>query len=142
MKRYFMTVPEAVQLVMQAGTMGKGSDVFVLDMGDPVPIYQVAEELIRLSGLEPDKDIPIVISGKRPGEKLFEELLTAEEGTIATFHKKIYSARIRSKIDEGYLKKIDMLISIAREDKDSRQIFSLLKELVPTYQNEALNKVA
>ena len=135
MMRYFMTIPEAVQLVTQAGAMGDNSDVFVLDMGEPVSIYKVAEELIRLSGLEPDKDIPIVISGKRPGEKLFEELLTAEEGTTATLHKKIYSARIRSKIDEEYLKKIDLLISIAREDKDSGQIFSLLKELVPTYQS-------
>ena len=135
MKRYFMTIPEAVQLILQAGAMGKGRDVFVLDMGDPVSVYHVAEELIRLSGLEPDKDIPIVISGKRPGEKLFEELLTAEEGTTATLHKKIYSARIRSKIDEEYLKKIDLLISLAREDKDSGQIFSILKELVPTYQS-------
>ena len=134
MRRYFMTIPESVQLVMQAGAMGNGSDVFVLDMGEPVSIYHVAEELIRLSGLEPDKDIPIVISGKRPGEKLFEEMLTAEEGTTATLHKKIYSARIRSKIDEKYLKKIDLLISLAREDKDKGQIFSLLKELVPTYE--------
>jgi len=134
MKRYFMTIPESVQLVMQAGAMGNGSDVFVLDMGDPVSIYQVAEELIRLSGLEPDKDIPIVISGKRPGEKLFEELLTAEEGTIATLHQKIFSARITNKIGKGYLKKIDRLISLAREDKDSGKIFSLLKELVPRYE--------
>ena len=139
MKRYFMTIPEAVQLVMQAGAMGNGSDVFVLDMGEPVSIYQVAEELIRLSGLEPDKDIPIVISGKRPGEKLFEELLTDKEGTTATFHKKIRSARITRKIDEDYLRKIDTLVSLAREDKDRGEILSLLKELVPTYQNQAQN---
>ena len=142
MKRYFMTIPESVQLVMQAGAMGKGGEVFVLDMGEPITIYQVAEELIRLSGLEPDKDIPLVISGKRPGEKLFEELLTAEEGTTATFHKKVYSARITAKIDKGYIKKIDSLISHAREDKDSEKIFSLLKELVPTYQNQAPNERA
>ncbi len=134
MKRYFMTIPESVQLVMQAGAMGSGSDVFVLDMGDPISIYQVAEELIRLSGLEPDKDIPIVISGKRPGEKLFEELLTAEEGTKTTLHQKIYRAKITANIDKGYLEKIDRLISLAREDKDSRRILSLLKKLVPTYQ--------
>ena len=134
MKRYFMTILEAAQLVMQAGAMGEGGDVFVLDMGDPISIYQVAEELIRLSGLEPDKDIPIVISGKRPGEKLFEELLTAEEGTKATLHQKIYRAKITANIDKGYLEKIDRLISLAREDKDSRQILSLLKKLVPTYQ--------
>jgi len=134
MKRYFMTIPESVQLIMQAGAMGMGGDVFVLDMGDPVSIYKVAEELIRLSGLGPDKDVPIVISGKRPGEKLFEELLTAEEGTAATLHQKIYSAKIVEKVDKDYLKKIDALISLAREDKDSRQILSLLKKLVPTYQ--------
>lgn len=130
-----MTIPESVQLVMQAGAMGNGSDVFVLDMGEPVSIFQVAEELIRLSGLEPDKDIPIVISGKRPGEKLFEELLTAEEGTSATCHQKIYSARITEKIGKRYLKKVDKLISLARENKDNGKIFSLLKELVPTYQH-------
>ncbi|MBW2004844.1 MAG: polysaccharide biosynthesis protein [Deltaproteobacteria bacterium] len=134
MKRYFMTIPESVQLIMQAGAIGNGNDVFVLDMGEPVSIYQVAEELIRLSGLEPDKDIPIVISGKRPGEKIFEELLTAEEGTTATIHKKIYSARITGKIDKEYLEKIDLLISLAIEDKDRGKIISLLKELVPTYK--------
>jgi len=84
--------------------------------------------------LEPDKDISIAISGKRPGEKLFEELLTAEEGTTATLHQKIFSAKITGKIDKRYLKKIDRLISLAREDKDSGKIFSLMEELVPTYQ--------
>ena len=136
MKRYFMTISEAVQLIMQAGAMGNGSDVFVLDMGKPVSIYQLAEELIQLSGLEPDKDIPIVISGKRPGEKLFEELLTAEEGTTATLHQKIFSAKIIGKIDTTYLNKIDLLISLAKEDKESEQIFSLLKELVPAYHKQ------
>jgi len=134
MKRYFMTISESVQLVMQAGVMGSGGDVFILDMGDPVSIYKMAEELIRLSGLEPDKDIPIVISGKRPGEKLYEELLTAEEGTTVTLHKKIYSAKISEKIDEKYLNKIDTLISISRKDNDSARLISILKELVPTYK--------
>ena len=134
MKRYFMTIPEAVQLVMQAGAMGNGGDVFILDMGDPVSIYKVAEELIKLSGFEPDKDIPILISGKRPGEKLFEELFTAEEGTTATPHEKIFSSRISAKTDENYLEKIDQLISLASEDKDIGKILSLLKELVPTYK--------
>ena len=129
-----MTITESVQLVMQSGAMGKEGDVFVLDMGEPVYIYQVAEELIRLSGLEPDKDIPIIISGKRPGEKLFEELLTSEEGTTATLHQKIFSAKIAGEIDKEYLRKTDLLISLARGDKDKGQIFSLLKELVPTYQ--------
>ncbi len=134
MKRYFMTIPESVQLVMQAGAMGNGNDVFVLDMGEPISIIQVAEELIRLSGFEPDKDIPIVISGKRPGEKLFEELLTAEEGTSATHHEKIFSAKKSQKIDKNYLKKVDRLISVARANHDTEMIFSMLKELVPTYE--------
>ena len=135
MKRYFMTIPEAVQLVLQAGTMGNGGDVFVLDMGEPVSIYKVAEEVIRLSGLEPDRDIPIIISGKRPGEKLFEELLTAEEGTIATVHEKIFSSKITGGINENYLKKIDRLILLARQDEDSGKLVKLLRELVPTYRD-------
>jgi len=133
MKRYFMTIPEAVQLVMQAGAMGNGGEVFVLDMGDPVSIYKVAEEVIRLSGLEPDKDIPIVISGKRPGEKLFEELLTAEEGTLATVHEKVFSSRLGGKIDKSYLKKVERLISLARDHVDNDKLISSLRELVPTY---------
>ena len=138
MQRYFMTIPEAAQLVMQAGTMGRGGDVFVLDMGEPVSIYQVAEDLIMLSGLEPDKDIPIVISGSRPGEKLFEELLTAEEGTTSTLHQKIYSARISEEIGNRYYKKVDNLISIAKNDQDKQQILNLLKDLVPTYRCPAV----
>ncbi len=136
MQRYFMTVPEAVQLVLQAGAMGNGDDVFVLDMGEALSIVQVAEELIRLSGLEPDKDIPIVISGKRKGEKLFEELLTAEEGVSATHHEKIFSAKKSQKIGKKYLQKVDRLISIASAHTDNDKIFSILKELVPTYQYE------
>ncbi|MFW6146988.1 MAG: polysaccharide biosynthesis protein [Thermodesulfobacteriota bacterium] len=133
MKRYFMTIPESVQLVMQAGAMGNSKEVFVLDMGEPVSIYKIAEELIRLSGLEPEKDIPIVISGKRAGEKLFEELLTAEEGTSATRHEKIFSAKKGQEIDKKYLKKVEKLISLARENKDTGKILPLLKELVPAY---------
>jgi len=93
MVRYFMTIPEASQLVIQAASMGKGGEVFVLDMGKPVRIIDLARDLIRLSGFEPDMDIPIVATGIRPGEKLFEELLTAEEGTQATKHERIYVAR-------------------------------------------------
>ncbi len=93
MVRYFMTIPEAVQLVIQAGSMGTGGEVFVLDMGKPVKILDLARDLIRLSGFEPDEDIPIVYTGIRDGEKLFEELLTAEEGTMATRHERIFVAR-------------------------------------------------
>ncbi len=93
MKRYFMTIPEAVSLVLQASTMGEGGEVFVLDMGEPVMIKDVAEELIRIHGLKPYKDIDIEFTGLRPGEKLFEEILTAEEGTVASRHEKVFVAR-------------------------------------------------
>jgi len=93
MVRYFMTIPEAVQLVIQAASMGHGGEVFVLDMGEPVKILDLARDLIRLCGFEPDVDIPIVFTGIRPGEKLHEELLTAAEGTEATVHQRIFVAR-------------------------------------------------
>lgn len=93
MIRYFMTIPEAVQLILQAGVLAKGGEIFVLDMGDPVKIIDLATTLIRLSGYEPYTDIDIKITGMRPGEKLYEELLTAEEGTNATSHQRIFVAR-------------------------------------------------
>ena len=102
MKRYFMTIPEAVLLVLQTSAMGKGGEVFVLDMGEQVKIYDVACELIRLSGLEPHKDIPIIFTGIRPGEKLFEEVLTAEEGVEPTVHPKIFKAKIGQSLTKTF----------------------------------------
>src|SRR5581483_1601670 len=93
MRRYFMTIPEASQLVLQAASLGQNRAVYVLDMGEPVRIVDLASDLIRLMGHEPGVDIEIVFSGMRPGEKLFEELLTAEEGTVASRYSKIYVAR-------------------------------------------------
>jgi len=93
MTRYFMTIPEAVQLVIQAGVMARGGEVFILDMGEPVKIVDMAKDMIRLSGLEPEKDIKIIFTGIRPGEKLFEELLTITEGSQATKHKRIFVAK-------------------------------------------------
>jgi FlaA1/EpsC-like NDP-sugar epimerase len=93
MMRYFMTIPEAVQLVIQAGAMSHEGEIFILDMGEPVKIVDLARDMIRLTGLEPDKDIDIEFVGLRPGEKLFEELLTAEEGSCTTRHKRIYVAK-------------------------------------------------
>ena len=90
MRRYFMTIPEAVQLVLEAGAMADGGEIFVLDMGEPVLIYDLACDMIRLSGLEPEKDIKIVFTGLRPGEKLFEEISLAEENTTKTSNNKIY----------------------------------------------------
>jgi FlaA1/EpsC-like NDP-sugar epimerase len=94
MTRYFMTIPEAAQLVVQAGALGKGGEIFILDMGDPVKIVDLARELIRLSGLIPDKEIKIEFSGIRPGEKLTEELLTSDEGRLATKHERIYATQV------------------------------------------------
>ena len=93
MKRYFMTIPEAVQLVIQAGAMAQGGEVFILDMGEPVKIVDLAKDMIKFSGLVPDKDIHITFTGIRPGEKLFEELLTTEEGSRTTKHKRIFIAK-------------------------------------------------
>jgi FlaA1/EpsC-like NDP-sugar epimerase len=90
--RYFMTIPEAVSLVIQAGAMGEGGEVFVLDMGEPVKIVDLARDLITLSGYRPEEDIKIEFTGVRPGEKLYEELLTSEEGTLATHNKRIFVA--------------------------------------------------
>lgn len=134
MKRYFMTVSEAVLLVMQAGAMGRGGEVFVLNMGKPLKILDLAKETIRLSGFEPDKDIPIVFTGIRPGEKLFEELLTAEEGTESTLHSKIYRAKLsREKVNGRF---DELLVELERAVRRGRreEIIEVLKDLVPTYK--------
>ncbi len=106
MVRYFMTIPEAVSLVLQASVLGKGGEVMVLDMGDPVKIVNLAEDLIRIHGLEPGRDVDIVYSGIRPGEKLFEETLTAEEGTVASVHQKVFVARDIERYSKMELDKI------------------------------------
>ena len=129
MKRYFMTIPEASQLVLQAGAMAKGGEVFVLDMGEPVRIYDLAKDLITLSGLIPDKDIEIKITGLRPGEKLFEELLSAEDGTEKTTHKKIFTARIKEIDKAGLDKEISKILEIT----DGEEVVATLQKIVPTY---------
>ena len=135
MKRYFMTIPEASQLVLQAGAMAKGGEVFVLDMGEPVRIYDLAKDLITLSGLIPDKDIEIKITGLRPGEKLFEELLSAEDGTEKTTHQKIFTARIKE-IDKAELdKQIAEIVEITDGDK----VVAALQKIVPTYTPNRIN---
>jgi len=132
MERYFMTTPEACLLVMQAGAMGKGGEVFVLDMGDPIKIRDLAEELIRLSGFQPDRDIPIVFTRPRPGEKFSEELLTAEEGTVATKNQKIFMAKL-SEIDEDKLNKELITLQKAAQNRDKETIIKTLKEVIKTY---------
>ncbi|MBP2658404.1 MAG: pglF, partial [Firmicutes bacterium] len=129
MKRYFMTIPEAVQLVLQAGTLSKGGEIFVLDMGEPVKIVDMARDLIRLSGFVPDKEIEIKFTGIRPGEKLFEELLTAEEGTAATKHEKIFITNLK-RVNEA---KLQNVLSVLMATNNFLEIRTWLKEMVPTY---------
>lgn len=135
--RFFMTIPEAVSLVLQAMSGAKGGEIFVLDMGEPVKIYDMAIKLIKLSGLEPDVDIQIKVTGLRPGEKLYEELLMAEEGLTETKHDKIHVAR-PSDIDmeklEAKLAKLQHLLdNTNNEQKD--EIKDVISEVVPTYRN-------
>ncbi|WP_371372124.1 polysaccharide biosynthesis protein [Sporomusa aerivorans] len=130
MKRYFMTIPEAAQLVLQAGSMANGGEVFVLDMGEPVKIVDMAKDLIELSGLILDKDITFKFTGLRPGEKLFEELLTAEEGTNSTKHEKIYVANLKL-IDEQQL--VNSLVLLQKETRDYDAIIHILEDLIPSY---------
>ena len=129
MTRYFMTIPEASQLVLQAGAMGKGGEVFLLDMGEPVKIIDLARNMIRLSGLEPDKDIHIKITGLRPGEKKYEELLTSEEGTNRTNHTKIFEAALDTVNRDWLMKKIGTFDS-CETDMD---VIGVLQDIIPTY---------
>jgi len=127
-----MTTPEACLLVMQAGVIGQGGEVFVLDMGKPIRILDLAREMIRFSGLEPDKDIPIVFTTPRPGEKFFEEILMAEEGVISTQHKKIFMAKL-SEIDQERLNSELEKLRKAADIGDKETIIKTLKGLIPTY---------
>ena len=133
--RYFMITSEAVQLVLQAGVIGENGDVLVLDMGTPTRMVDMARELIRLYGLEPDRDIPIVFTGLRPGEKLYEELLTAAEGTKATTHKRVFTARIESPPPDLAEEVATLEASALRGDGGA--VVDRLLRLVPTYTRNA-----
>lgn len=130
MKRYFMTIPEASQLVLQAGAMAKGGEVFVLDMGEPVKICDLAKTMISLSNLTLNKDIEIKYTGLRPGEKLFEELLSAEDGTNETSHEKIFAAKIKDVSKEQMDQWINELLTLT----DDEDIVDMLCQIVPTYK--------
>jgi FlaA1/EpsC-like NDP-sugar epimerase len=134
MTRYFMSIPEAVALVLQAGAMGNGGEVFILDMGEQVRILDVAEDMIRLSGFEPDKDIPIVFTGVRKGEKLREELLAPLETTERTLHPKVYKTK-NDAVREDILTKVDSLKPLM-VNPDKTKIVALLKEIIPSYNPE------
>jgi FlaA1/EpsC-like NDP-sugar epimerase len=132
-RRYFMTIPEAVQLVIQAGALGGHGNIYVLDMGDPVRIIDLARDLVRLSGLVPDRDIEIRITGLRPGEKLFEELLTAEEGVTSTRHERIFVARRSDLPLDGLQDNVEALIGAART-RNKAEMVRLLQRIEPGYQ--------
>ncbi len=139
MVRYFMTIPEACQLIMQSAVMGKGGEIFVLDMGEPVKITYLAEQMIRLSGKEPGKDIEIVFTGLRPGEKLFEELFHESENLSATRHEKVLLANYRP-VDWKFLSKnLDEIESkCAAYDEDGLR--DLIKTFVPEMKSAAVNE--
>lgn len=129
--RYFMTIPEACQLVLEAGNMGEGGEIFVFDMGESVKIVDLAKKMIRLSGLEPGKDIEIKFTGLRPGEKLYEELLAQEENTLTTHHPQILVAKERTS-DHQVAEKIKELIALFNT-QDNFQLVAKMKEIVPEF---------
>ncbi len=131
--RYFMTIPEACQLVLEAGSMGNGGEIFVFDMGQPVAIADLAKKMIRLYGLIPNIDINITYSGLRPGEKLYEELLNDEENTTQTYHDKILIAKVRDVSYELVYQSTVELENILNTSNDEMQLVSKMKELVPEY---------
>jgi len=133
MTRYFMTIPEATQLVLQAFSIGKGGEVFVLEMGEPVKISDLAKNLILLSGLQPERDIEIQFTGLRPGEKMFEELSLQDEHVIPTSHAKIRSYACYQDVDAMQLKASLLRLQAIVEGQDVANLVLLLKELVPDY---------
>lgn len=135
MKRYFMLTSEACLLVMQAGAMGQGGEIFVLDMGEPVKILDLAREMIKLSGFEPGKDIKIIFTNPRPGEKLFEEMLTAEEGTSVTQNQKIFIAKIFVSDPQKFIKKIEELNDILI-NQNKYDLIKTLKEIASSYKSQ------
>jgi len=132
--RYFMTIPEACRLVLEAGSMGEGGEIFIFDMGKSVKIIELAKKMIRLSGLVPHQDIAIEFSGLRPGEKLYEELLNDLENTMPTHHEKIMVAQVREYHFQTISKHISELIKLSCEYKD-RQVVVKMKEIVPEFKS-------
>ena len=134
MRRYFMTIPEACQLVLEAGAMAGGGEIFVLDMGEPVLISDLARDMIRLSGLEPDKDIQIIYTGLRPGEKLFEEISLADEDVDRTTNKKIMIMKPMVFDHEALARTVKNMEEAIRMEDDPT-MFALVKTLVPTFHH-------
>ena len=133
--RYFMTIPEACSLVLEAGCMGNGGEIYIFDMGEPVKIYDLARRMISLAGLKPDVDIKIVEVGLRPGEKLYEELLNDKEKTTATVNKKIMVAKVRTYNYKDVCVNIDKIIGLAAQGDVHGMIYAM-KEFVPEYKSQ------
>jgi FlaA1/EpsC-like NDP-sugar epimerase len=133
--RYFMTIPEACRLVLEAGCMGRGGEIFVFDMGKSVKIIDLAHKMIRLAGLIPNQDIKIEYSGLRPGEKLFEELLNDNENTMPTHHEKIMIGKVREYVFPEIEAAIYSLIASAKNSED-RQVVTKMKALVQEYKSQ------
>ena len=132
--RYFMTIPEACSLVLEAGCMGKGGEIFIFDMGQPVKIWDLATRMISLSGLRPGEDIQIIETGLRPGEKLYEELLNEKEHTLATHHKKIMIARVRIYDYKDVIEHLEQLHK-SLEAGHAHDIVAQMKHMVPEYKS-------
>jgi FlaA1/EpsC-like NDP-sugar epimerase len=132
--RYFMTIPEACQLVLEAGAMGNGGEIFIFDMGRSIKILDLAKKMIRLSGFEPGRDIDVVFTGLREGEKLYEELLNNEENTIPTHHQKIMIAKVQQYPYHDINKYIELFNDLVN-DKNELKMVALMKELVPEYKS-------
>jgi len=140
--RYFMTIPEASQLVLEAAAMGSGGEIFIFDMGESVKIFDLAKNMIKLSGLKYPEDIDIKITGLRPGEKLYEELLANGENTLPTYNKKIMISKVRDIDYHHVLSKIDQLC-VANMFSDTSTVVTHMKEIVPEYisKNSELGKL-
>jgi FlaA1/EpsC-like NDP-sugar epimerase len=133
MQRYFMTIPEAVQLVLQAGALGRGGEVFLLDMGEPIRIVDIATDLIRLSGLTVGTDVQIKFTGMRPGEKLYEEMFFSAENVLRTNHPKVLRAR-NGILPEGIMRRIEALVHAAEAEHPDEELKQLLRALVPDFR--------
>ena len=142
--RFFMTIPEACRLVMEAATMSKGNEIFIFDMGKSVKIDTLARRMIELAGLTPDKDIKVVYTGLRPGEKLYEEVLADTENTLPTSHERIRIAKVREYDYEEACRGVNELFTLARA-VNIEQMVTLMKRIVPEFKSknsvfEALDK--
>lgn len=132
--RFFMTIPEACELVIEAGVMGQGGEIFIFDMGKPVKIYDLAKKMVMLSGKELNKDIEIVFTGLRDGEKLYEELLNDQENTIPTHHEKIMKAKVSEYAYDEVCRSLDLLEDLIHDHNEHKMV-ALMKEIVPEYKS-------